>query len=230
LKSRKEDGCAREQKTEGRRSPSPPCYAAPATASSAEVARDHRRRFDWSPRREAARFRLQERPARAARRVAGAQQLGDRGRDLQRRDRHGEGAARATRGAELRRGRSRRGRCVALRAGRGARGRARAGCDLERVFQLATGSSGLTSIALSGPGRRRHESFRPDRHYCHLAHDGHEHAIRLIDELNARERPRWTLVDLRGHQVPRVPSSCPSSRGSPNAPTSAVGSCGKCLA
>ena len=31
--------------------------------------------------------------------------------------------------------------------GRGAGGRPRAGCDRERVFQLATGSRGLTSIA-----------------------------------------------------------------------------------
>jgi hypothetical protein len=34
-----------------------------------------------------------------------------------------------------------------------------------------------------------------DRHYGHLARDGREHAIRLLDELSAGERPRWTLVD-----------------------------------
>jgi hypothetical protein len=34
-----------------------------------------------------------------------------------------------------------------------------------------------------------------DRHYGHLARDGREHAIRLLDELSAEERPRWTLVD-----------------------------------
>jgi hypothetical protein len=33
------------------------------------------------------------------------------------------------------------------------------------------------------------------RHYGHLARDGREHAIRLLDELSAGERPRWTLVD-----------------------------------
>jgi integrase len=38
-----------------------------------------------------------------------------------------------------------------------------------------------------------------DRHYGHLARDGREHAIRLLDELSAGRRPRWTL---RGHQVP----------------------------
>jgi hypothetical protein len=34
-----------------------------------------------------------------------------------------------------------------------------------------------------------------DRHYGHLARDGREHAIRLLDELSAGQRPPWTLVD-----------------------------------
>ena len=34
-----------------------------------------------------------------------------------------------------------------------------------------------------------------DRHYGHLVRDGREHAIRLLDELSADQRPRWTLVD-----------------------------------
>jgi hypothetical protein len=34
-----------------------------------------------------------------------------------------------------------------------------------------------------------------DRHYGHLARDGREHAIRLLDELSAAQRPRWTLAD-----------------------------------
>jgi hypothetical protein len=34
-----------------------------------------------------------------------------------------------------------------------------------------------------------------DGHYGHLARDGREHAIRLLDELSAGQRPRWTLVD-----------------------------------
>jgi hypothetical protein len=34
-----------------------------------------------------------------------------------------------------------------------------------------------------------------DRRYGHLACDGREHAIRLLDELSAEQRPRWTLVD-----------------------------------
>ena len=32
-----------------------------------------------------------------------------------------------------------------------------------------------------------------DRHYGHLARDGREHAIKLLDALNAP----WTLVDAR---------------------------------
>ena len=34
-----------------------------------------------------------------------------------------------------------------------------------------------------------------DRHYGHLARDGREHAIRLLDTLNAPETKLWTLVD-----------------------------------
>jgi hypothetical protein len=34
-----------------------------------------------------------------------------------------------------------------------------------------------------------------DCHYGLLARDGREHAIRLLEELSAGERPRWTLVD-----------------------------------
>jgi hypothetical protein len=34
-----------------------------------------------------------------------------------------------------------------------------------------------------------------DRHYGHLARDGRDHAIRVLDELSAEQRPRWTLVD-----------------------------------
>jgi hypothetical protein len=34
-----------------------------------------------------------------------------------------------------------------------------------------------------------------DRHYGHLARDGREHAIHLLDALSGGQRPRWTLVD-----------------------------------
>jgi hypothetical protein len=36
-----------------------------------------------------------------------------------------------------------------------------------------------------------------DRHYGHLARDGREHAIKLLDALNAPEFNPWTLVDAR---------------------------------
>ena len=34
-----------------------------------------------------------------------------------------------------------------------------------------------------------------DRHYGHLARDGREHAIRLLDTLGSTEAHRWTFVD-----------------------------------
>jgi hypothetical protein len=34
-----------------------------------------------------------------------------------------------------------------------------------------------------------------DRHYSHVPCDGRESSIRLLDELSAAQRPRWTLVD-----------------------------------
>ena len=53
-----------------------------------------------------------------------------------------------------------------------------------------------------------------DRHYGHLARDGRVHAIRLLDELSAGQRPRWTLVDaawtptLAVRQLSRVVLYC----------------------
>jgi hypothetical protein len=46
-----------------------------------------------------------------------------------------------------------------------------------------------------------------DRHYGHLARDGRERAIRLLDELSAGERPRWTLVDAAWTSNPAVAAS-----------------------
>jgi hypothetical protein len=40
-----------------------------------------------------------------------------------------------------------------------------------------------------------------DRHYGHLARDGREHAIKLLDALNAP----WTLVDARCRRRNRQP-------------------------
>ena len=36
-----------------------------------------------------------------------------------------------------------------------------------------------------------------NRHYGHLARDGREHAIKLLDALNTPESEPWTLVDAR---------------------------------
>jgi hypothetical protein len=36
-----------------------------------------------------------------------------------------------------------------------------------------------------------------DRHYGHLAHDGRQHAIELLDALNTPASEPWTLVDAR---------------------------------
>jgi hypothetical protein len=46
-----------------------------------------------------------------------------------------------------------------------------------------------------------------DRHYGHLARDEREHAIRLLDELSAGQRSRWTLVDAGGRCVDADASS-----------------------
>jgi hypothetical protein len=41
-----------------------------------------------------------------------------------------------------------------------------------------------------------------DRHYSRLARDGREHAIRLLHQLSAEQRPPWTLVDARWSPKP----------------------------
>ena len=46
-----------------------------------------------------------------------------------------------------------------------------------------------------------------DCHYGHLAHDGRGHAIRLLNELSAGERPRWTLVDVTWTSKPEAAAS-----------------------
>jgi hypothetical protein len=46
-----------------------------------------------------------------------------------------------------------------------------------------------------------------DRHYGHLAHDGREHAIRLLDELSSGQRPWWTLVDAAWTPKPAAAAS-----------------------
>ena len=46
-----------------------------------------------------------------------------------------------------------------------------------------------------------------DCHYGHLAHDGRGHAIRLLNELSAGERPQWTLVDVTWTSKPEAAAS-----------------------
>jgi hypothetical protein len=46
-----------------------------------------------------------------------------------------------------------------------------------------------------------------DRHSGHLAGDGREHAIKLLDALNAPEFDPWTLVDARWSRNSRPAST-----------------------
>jgi integrase len=65
--------------------------------------------------------------------------------------------------------------------------------DLRHTFATFALRAGISTFDLS---RYMGASLTMiDRHYGHLARDGREHAIRLLDELSAGERPRWTLVD-----------------------------------
>ena len=65
--------------------------------------------------------------------------------------------------------------------------------DLRHTFATFALRAGVSTFDLS---RYMGASLTMiDRHYGHLARDGREHAIRLLDELSAGQRPRWTLVD-----------------------------------
>jgi len=65
--------------------------------------------------------------------------------------------------------------------------------DLRHTFSTFALRAGISTFDLS---RYMGASLTMiDRHYGHLARDGREHAIRLLDELSAGQRPRWTLVD-----------------------------------
>jgi hypothetical protein len=50
-----------------------------------------------------------------------------------------------------------------------------------------------------------------DRHYGHLARDGRQHAIQLLDALNATELDAWTLVDAAWTSEEQ-PDASPSNR------------------
>jgi len=65
--------------------------------------------------------------------------------------------------------------------------------DLRHTFATFALRAGISTFDLS---RYMGASLTMiDRHYGHLARDGREHAIRLLDTLNAPELERWTPVD-----------------------------------
>ena len=80
--------------------------------------------------------------------------------------------------------------------------------DLRHTFAtLATFALGA-GISTFGLSRYMGASLTMiDRHYGHLARDGREHAIRLLDELSADQRPRWTLVDAAWTSRPAAGAS-----------------------
>jgi len=67
--------------------------------------------------------------------------------------------------------------------------------DLRHTFATFALRAGISTFDLS---RYMGASLTMiDRHYGHLACDGREHAIKLLDALNAPDFERWTLVDAR---------------------------------
>ena len=77
--------------------------------------------------------------------------------------------------------------------------------DLRHTFATFALRAGISTFDLS---RYMGASLTMiDRHYGHLARDGREHAIRLLDELSAGQRPRWTLVDAAWTPNPTTDAS-----------------------
>src|SRR3954454_15710353 len=75
--------------------------------------------------------------------------------------------------------------------------------DLRHTFATFALRAGISTFDLS---RYMGASLTMiDRHYGHLARDGREHAIKLLDALNAPEFDPWTLVDARW--TPKTPAS-----------------------
>ena len=65
--------------------------------------------------------------------------------------------------------------------------------DLRHTFATFALRAGISTFDLS---RYMGASLTMiDRHYGHLARDGRQHAIKLLDALNASELEPWTLVD-----------------------------------
>jgi integrase len=65
--------------------------------------------------------------------------------------------------------------------------------DLRHTFATFALRAGISTFDLSRFMGASLTMIDPD--YGHLARDGREHAIRLLDDLSAGQRPRWTLVD-----------------------------------
>jgi integrase len=83
--------------------------------------------------------------------------------------------------------------------------------DLRHTFATFALRAGISTFDLS---RYMGASLTMiDRHYGHLARDGREHAIRLLDELSAEQRPRWTLVDAAWTPKPAA-GATPDNRNS----------------
>jgi integrase len=83
--------------------------------------------------------------------------------------------------------------------------------DLRHTFATFALRAGISTFDLS---RYMGASLTMiDRHYGHLARDGREHAIRLLDELSAEQRPPWTPVDARWTLNERVPASGGNTNG-----------------
>jgi integrase len=77
--------------------------------------------------------------------------------------------------------------------------------DLRHTFATFALRAGISTFDLS---RYMGASLTMiDRHYGHLARDGREHAIRLLDELSAEQRPWWTLVDIAWTPTPATAAS-----------------------
>ena len=67
--------------------------------------------------------------------------------------------------------------------------------DLRHTFATFALRAGISTFDLSRYMGAR--LIMIDRHYGHLARDGREHAIKLLDAMNAPEFDPWTLVDAR---------------------------------
>jgi integrase len=77
--------------------------------------------------------------------------------------------------------------------------------DLRHTFATFALRAGISTFDLS---RYMGASLTMiDRHYGHLARDGREHAIHLLDELSAEQRPRWTPVDAAWTPTPAPAAS-----------------------